>query len=308
MLHMKVTCQVQPQIQIYDPGSVTWTGSAPDWTVKSTTPVGRFIFTTNKHLITEIEIISEELTNMYETFRGLGQLTNLIVPTDAFKDVTNFQRAWDGCSSLTSFPMINTSKGTTFGYAWNKCSALTSFPLLDTSSGTNFSYAWWRCSALTSFPLLDTSSGTNFSGAWGACSQLTSFPLLDTSKGTNFGYAWQSCSKLTQFPMIDTSSATSFTYAWNNCGSITSFPALDSSKVTNFALAWHGCSALICIKGIDTTSATDVHLMFGASTNICRPNATERTAIEATPGIKWISDAPETSDCCGWGIFHWSKW
>ena len=45
--------------------------------------------------------------------------------------------AFKECSSLTSFPLINTSNVTNFGSngggAWQGCSSLTSFPEIDTS-------------------------------------------------------------------------------------------------------------------------------------------------------------------------------
>ena len=92
---------------------------------------------------------------------------------------TNFSRAWQGCSSLTSFPLINTSSGTNFIGAWNGCSSLTSFPLIDTAAGTNFGFAWNNCSSLTDFPAnffdswTGTPANTCFTGAWDHCSALT---------------------------------------------------------------------------------------------------------------------------------------
>jgi hypothetical protein len=164
---------------------------------------------------------------------------------------TDFFLAWFGCSSLTSFPLIDTSSGTNFGYTWFGCSSLTSFPLIDTSSGTSFREAWHGCSSLTSFPLIDTSSGINFFTAWSHCSSLTSFPLIDTSSGTNFSVAWSHCSSLTSFPLIDTSSGTNFGYTWFGCSSLEDFPAgffdnWNPSSIINgvFNLTWDGCSSL----------------------------------------------------------------
>jgi hypothetical protein len=147
---------------------------------------------------------------------------------DATVDVTggtDLSSAWRSCSSLTSFPLINTAAVTVFGNAWNGCSSLTSFPLINTESGTNFQGAWNGCSSLTSFPLINTESGTNFQSAWQSCSSLTSFPLINTESGTNFQSAWQSCSSLTSFPLINTGAGTSFQSAWFGCSSLTSFPA-----------------------------------------------------------------------------------
>lgn len=82
-----------------------------------------------------------------------------------------------------------------FSSAWHGCTSLTSFPLLDVSSGTNFVEAWAGCSSLTSFPLLDVSNGTNFTSAWSGCSSLTSFPagMFDTCSASQFLSAWLHC-------------------------------------------------------------------------------------------------------------------
>jgi len=170
---------------------------------------------------------------------------------------TSFSVAWSNCSSLTSFPLINTSSGTNFSYAWRNCTSLTSFPLINTSAGTNFSFAWRNCDSLTSFPLINTSAGTNFSYAWLACKSLTSFPLIDTSAGTSFSLAWSNCSSLTSFPLINTSAGTNFKLAWRSCTSLTSFPLIDTSAGTNFARAWENCSSLTSFPLIDTSSGTN---------------------------------------------------
>jgi hypothetical protein len=169
---------------------------------------------------------------------------------------TNFYNAWNGCSSLTSFPLIDTSSGTNFTGTWSNCFSLTNFPLLDTSSGINFTLTWRNCNSLTSFPLIDTSSGTSFSEAWRDCNSLTSFPLINTSGGTDFNDAWRNCTSLTSFPLIDASSGTIFSGAWYSCASLASFPAINTSSGTNFTNTWYGCNSLTSFPLIDTSSGT----------------------------------------------------
>ena len=195
-------------------------------------------------------------TSQDRAFFGCSNMIISATDVGYFGDVTNFNYAWTICSSLTSFPLIDTSSGTNFILTWNGCNSLTSFPLIDTSSATTFGNAWLNCSSLTSFPLIDTSSGTAFNQAWFGCSSLTSFPLIDTSSGTNFTNAWQNCTSLISFPLIDTSIGTSFANAWNGCTSLTSFPLIDTSSGTNFSSTWQGCSSLTSFPLIDTSSGT----------------------------------------------------
>lgn len=145
-------------------------------------------------------IYAQGSTSQLSAFRGCSNMIISATDTGHFENVTNFSYAWQNCTSLTSFPLLDTSNGINFVYAWSGCSKLTSFPLLDTSSGTNFSAAWRDCSLLASFPLIDTSLGTNFSFAWNGCSSLTSFPsnAFDANIASNYASSFTSTKLSTQ--------------------------------------------------------------------------------------------------------------
>ena len=195
-------------------------------------------------------------TTLGFAWHGASNMTTFTCPFDVISSVTLFSNAWNNCSSLTSFPLLDTSSVTAFGNAWRECTNLTSFPELNTSSGTSFSSTWRDCSNLTSFPLLDTSSGTTFSNAWRDCSNLTSFPLLDTSSGTTFANAWRVCSSLTTFPanMFDTTgtlAATAFNSAWFACD-------LTAQSIENILVS------------LDTNGATGVTIGLNGGTNAAK--------------------------------------
>ena len=191
-------------------------------------------------------------TTQLNAFYGCSNMVITATDLGDFSNVIYFTSAWRACSSLTSFPLIDTSSGTDFQLAWRDCSSLTSFPLIDTSSGTDFNQAWTGCSSLTSFPLLNTSGIIGFNQAWNGCSSLTSFPLLNTSSVTNFNATWNGCSSLTSFPLLNTSSVTNFNATWQNCSSLTSFPLLNISSVTNFNATWRFCSGLTSFPLLNT--------------------------------------------------------
>ena len=186
--------------------------------------------------------------------------------------------AWENCSSLSSFPLIDTSKVIEFIRAWQNCSSLSSFPLINTLSGTSFNNTWYGCRNLKSFPPLDFSKATgtnNFNGTWENCTNLTSFPTITATN--SFGGTWSNCINLTALgpnsylkfiggtgatntfgncvklialPAMDTLSATSLgtnSYnlgPWNNCISLTSFPLIDTRNVTTFYGTWQNCISL----------------------------------------------------------------
>jgi hypothetical protein len=197
-------------------------------------------------------------TNLTDLYNGCSLITSESL--DDFPDtslITQFIRAFQNCSNLTSFPLINTAAGTNFGSCWLNCAGLTGFPLIDTSAGTNFINTWAGCTSLASFPLINTAAGTNFQNAWAGCSALNSFPLIDTSAGTNFSNCWRSCTSLTSFPLINTAAGTNFSSAWFSCISLTSFPLINTSACTNFLESWWNCTGLTGFPLIDTSAGTN---------------------------------------------------
>ena len=171
-------------------------------------------------------------TDLGGAWYGASNMTSFVCPFDVTSGVINLVRAWRNCSSLTSFPLINTSSCTVFTNAWRDCSSLTSFPLINTSSGTVFTNAWRDCSSLTGFNLIDTSSGTDFTNAWRDCNSLSSFPanMFDTT-GTLVSNAFQG--------------------AWNNC-------ALTAQSIENILVS------------LDTNGATGITLSIDGGTNAAK--------------------------------------
>ena len=95
----------------------------------------------------------------------LQEVTDMRI-TIACPDAPRIERAWRGCSGLTSFPLIDTSSGTNFNHTWRDRTA--DLPLIDTSAGTSFFRAWRNCYSLTSFPAnaFDNIKGGGFSSAY----------------------------------------------------------------------------------------------------------------------------------------------
>ena len=206
--------------------------------------------------ITSVALVSDlgVGTELRLAWFGANNMTSFNAAFGVTTGVTNFTYTWRGCSSLTSFPLIDTSSATDFFVAWDSCSSLTSFPLLDTTNLADVRYAWRGCSSLTSFPLIDTSSLPSFQSTWENCSSLTSFPLIDTSSGTSFNGAWRFCNSLASFPanMFDTTGtliAGAFDNAFTNC-------ALTAQSVENILVS------------LDTNGATGITLSISGGTTV----------------------------------------
>jgi hypothetical protein len=192
------------------------------------------------------------------TWSGCSYLTAF--PLIDTSKVNIFDRPWQLCRNLLSFPAINTLSATTLTNTWENCEKLTTFPLISTNNVTSFSTTWSQCYALTSFPQINTSKATTLNGAWYNCNKLKDFPLINTLSATNIGGAWSNCTSLTSFPLIDTRNVNSLYSgstggAWNYCSSLSTFPSIDTSKVTDFTYAWAFCTSLTSFPFINTTNA-----------------------------------------------------
>ena len=159
------------------------TYAAGDYIIKISSAVvyrPNFNSSGDEDLITEIHTTDIEFgAILSNAWRGANNMTDFNAAFGVTTGVTSYINTWRECSSLTSFPLIDTSSGTNFGSAWQGCSGLTSFPLIDVSSGTTFANAWINCSGLTDFPanFFDSWTGTPinncFTNTWTGCSSLT---------------------------------------------------------------------------------------------------------------------------------------
>ena len=124
---------------------------------------GTHDFSGNK--ISDVYLFANDLVALYLfdyalTQSQINQLTAYFVTKGAVEDYgaeTSFLQAWRSCTSLTSFPLIDTSSGTDFAYSWFNCNSLQDFPAgffdnwnpSSISSGV-FNNTWDGCSSLTS--------------------------------------------------------------------------------------------------------------------------------------------------------------
>ena len=119
-------------------------------------------------------LIGQVIRNGALTAAEVADLENFLINAGAvasYGAVTDFSSFWRNRTEITSFPPIDTSKGTTFANTWRGCTSLISFPLIDMSKGTNFTNTWRGCTSLISFPtnMFDNCLATNFLAAFQNC-------------------------------------------------------------------------------------------------------------------------------------------
>ena len=118
---------------------------------------------------------------------------------------------------LQNFKLINGSNlhsSVTYIYGmFQGCVSLTTIPLLDTSNVINMAWMFQDCYSLTTIPLLDTSNVTTMQDMFSGCASLTTIPLLDTSKVIDMTSMFYGCASLKTIPLLDTSNVGEF--MWN---------------------------------------------------------------------------------------------
>ena len=154
--------------------------------------------------------------------------------------VSRFYRIFEGCTSLESIVLFDTSSVETMASAFFNCRSLTAIPLFDTSNVTIMTSMLAGCRSLTSVPVFNTSNVTNMQDAFSDM-RLTTLPLLDTRKVTDMDMMVASSINLTELPLFDMSSVTSAYKMCESCTSLKTIPYFDTSSLNHADLMFSRC-------------------------------------------------------------------
>lgn len=130
-------------------------------------------------------------------FRSCVNLTCSATDTLQTVGMTNTERMFRGCSSLTTAPIVDLSSITVTHEMFQDCTSLTTVPLLDLSSTTDARDMFYGCTSLTTVPLLDMSSATQVGSMFYNCSSLSTVPLFDWSSVLSATNAFSGCTLTT---------------------------------------------------------------------------------------------------------------
>ena len=170
---------------------------------------------------------------------GLSKLK--YVPTYNTSNVTDFSNAFNYCSAMTSFPLLDTSKGTTFNGMYRgtiNCKNVDGYPALNTQSGSNFGVMFSNHTTLEIAPYYNTMNATTIYQMFYACYALQTVPLYNTSKVTDFSQMFQGCASLKYVPAFDARSGSNFASFVNSCPNLTQCDITGS----RYTIDYSGCS------------------------------------------------------------------
>ena len=147
----------------------------------------------------EVETSGVDINDYYLTSGNYSEINSYIkkVPLIDTSNVTNMNRMFQQCDSLTTIPQLDTSKVTNMSYMFYNCTSLTTIPLINTGNVTNLWSMFNSCYSLTTIPQLDTSNVISMPNMLWHCDLLTTIPQLDLSKVTNVEQAFMWCFALT---------------------------------------------------------------------------------------------------------------
>lgn len=266
--------------------------------------------------------------SMYAAFRGCTNLKYgyLISGTQ------DASRAFQGCTSLISFPGGITSYLRDISYFCDGCTSLQTMPYLS-DTVTNIEGAFRNCTSLTSITNIP-SSIRNIAYAFKGCTGITSAP--DIPYGiTSLESTFEGCTALEECGSI-ANSVTNFTKTFKGCSSMTSFPDISSNgSIGLMEGTFEGCTGITtfsfplsvrnvknCFKGVTSletvnnvpsgitnaiscfegcTSLETINL-FSIPLNTLKNNANFKDMFKGCTSLTSIGSAVEESD--DWHIFY----
>lgn len=182
-------------------------------------------------------------------------------------EVPAFSGLFRGCSSLTGFT-LPPNKPFSCREMFNGCTSLTTIPEMDTSYVNDMYYMFDYCSSLTVIPPIDTSNVNTMVNMFADCDSLSEIPVMDTSNVTEMYGMFINCSSLSSVPEMNVSRATNMDGMFTGCWSLTDLGGFIGLKV-NLELSY--CSKLthesllnVINKAADVTSSPAT-LILGAS-------------------------------------------
>ena len=184
---------------------------------------------------------------------------------NSFINVTDFNRTFALCSSLTSIPerlFANCSNITSFYSTFLECSSITNISerlFANCPNVTSFSDTFSGCSSVTNIPeriFANCANVTDFSGTFNKCSNITNIPeriFANCANVTDFSSTFYECSSLTSIPeklFANCPNVTEFDNTFGGCSSLTNIPEqlfANCSNAASFSWGFSGCSSLTSI-------------------------------------------------------------
>lgn len=122
----------------------------------------------------------------YLFYKYKGTSVDDLIKYDDTENVTDAKSMFQGCTNLTTIPLLNTSKVNNIGFFVQNCTSLIEIPQLDMSEVTDATSMFQNCTLLKTIPPLNTLKMITASYMFSGCTSLTTISQL------NVRVAWKS--------------------------------------------------------------------------------------------------------------------
>ena len=140
------------------------------------------------------------VTDMCRTFKDCSSLIS-VCPMNV--RLNKLSRMFQNCSSLVSAPFITITPMDGYcDYIFDGCTSLTSVPLLDTSSFTTANFMFRNCSSLTTVPAFNLRRASSTASMFEGCTSLTTVPTFTLPYTNQLNSMFKGCTSLTTMPSI----------------------------------------------------------------------------------------------------------
>ena len=249
------------------------------------------------------------ITSFANLFRTICFRLKNVEISDTITSVTNTQFMFQGCRSIVSFSLFNTSNVTDMKNMFQNCPSISTVPLFNTSNVTDMQYMFQNGQSLVDVPFFNTSSVTNMTSMFQGCGIISTVPLFNTSSVQNMTTMFWQCTSLQTIPLFNTSAVTNMSSMFNSCNSLTSVPALVMTAVTssdNFSSIFETNNNLTRIEAKNfrfTFSVSSCKLSGTALNEIYTnlPTVTSQT-ITVTGNYGTATDTPSIATAKGWTV------
>lgn len=177
-----------------------------------------------------------------------------------FNNVSDFNVMFMDCNKLkTVKSVISTSKPNTMDRMFNGCTSLTTAPELDTLLCESMEGLFGNCTSLTTAPSYNLPMIGNLNGMYSGCKKLTEVGDICGYNGSNeenltelhnVSNMFYYCTSLKVAPHIPTRYVRFFTEMFALCKSLETVPEYDVSNAVNIQNMFYGCENLTNFGGL----------------------------------------------------------
>jgi len=241
---------------------VNWLDFAVNAASMTNLTVGGSIMGMDK--LEQFKIYNHSFTVMNNMFEGCASLRS--IPLFNTSAVTAMNSTFAGCLSLESVPLFITNAVTNMANMFQNCFSLQSVPFFNTSSATVMANMFSGCRSLQSVPLFVTNAVNNMSAMFANCPSLKNVPLFVTNAVTNMSNMFNNCVSLESVPLFVTNAVNNMSGMFANCPSLKNVPLFVTTAVTNMSGMFEGCTSLQSVPPFVTTAVTNTSVMFNTCT------------------------------------------